>query len=148
MKKIVLYTFFVLVALPAFSQKKGKGSIEIVADKKVAELVDLHVLFNERIRTIPGYRIMIASLSGNNSKSNAFGIKDNFQKSNTDVTAYLVFEEPNFKVKVGDFKTQLEAFAFLQQIKSTYPNAYIIKDNVYPNKFVSTDQSTDDDLDN
>ena len=48
-----------------------------------------------------------------------------------EIKAYLVFDEPNFKVKVGDFVSKLDAFVFLQKIKSQYPCS-IIKDNVYP----------------
>ena len=36
------------------------------------------------------------------------------------MTAYIVFDEPNFKVKVGDFRTRLDAYVYLQYIKNNY----------------------------
>ncbi|MBO4593599.1 MAG: hypothetical protein J5678_05350, partial [Bacteroidaceae bacterium] len=57
--------------------------------------------------------------------------------------AYIVYDEPNFKVKVGDFRTRLEAYAFLQEIKDVY-KGYIIKDNIYAEPPQQLDFAPDD----
>lgn len=126
-----------LTAISAQAQQRGK--VKIDADPKISELVEKNVEFNKKNKTIPGYRVLIASLSGNNSKSAAFRTKDNFLLEYPDMGVYVVFEEPNFKVKVGDFKTRLEAFAFYHQIKDQYP-ATIIKDNVFFSKIDTQEQ--------
>ena len=59
------------------------------------------------------------------------------------VQAYIVFDEPNFKVKVGDFRTRLEAYAFLQQIKEVY-KGYIVRDNIYPEPPQQVEYAPDD----
>ena len=46
-------------------------------------------------------------------------------------------------MKVGDFRTRLEAYAFLQQIKDVY-KGYIIKDNINPEPPVVDDYAPDD----
>ena len=107
------------------------GHVNVVGDVAVKKMVEKHVEFNSRNRTIPGYRVQIASFSGVNSKSSAFELRDRFMVDYPEVQAYIVFDEPNFKVKVGDFRSRLEAYAFLQQIKEFY-KGYIIKDNIYP----------------
>ena len=94
-------------------------------------MVDRHVEFNNRVKTIPGFRVQIASFSGANSKTSAFNLRDRFALDYPSVQAYIIYDEPNFKVKVGDFRTRLEAYAFLQQIKEVY-KGYIIKDNINP----------------
>ena len=48
-----------------------------------------------------------------------------------------------FKVKVGDFRSRLEAYAFLQEIKEFY-KGYIIKDNIYPEPPEVNDFAPDD----
>lgn len=83
------------------------------------------------VNTIPGYRIQIASLSGSNSKQQAFSLKSTVQNMFPEVDVYIIFDEPNFKVKVGDFRTRLEAYGFLQKIKP-YHAGYIIQDNINP----------------
>ena len=120
-----------------------QGHITFKGDVAAARMVEKHVELNSRIKTIPGYRVQIASFSGVNSKTSAFNLRDRFLLDYPAVQAYIVFDEPNFKVKVGDFRTRLEAFAFLQQIKETY-KGYIIKDNINPEPPEQTEFAPDD----
>lgn len=132
----ILFGLTFLVCLTGQAQTPGntrskQGNIEVVGDTRVAQMVEKHVAFNEMVSTTPGYRIQIASLSGSNSKQQAFVVKDQFKTCYPNVEVYIVFDEPNFKVKVGDFRSRLEAFAFLQEIKSAYPG-HIIQDYINP----------------
>ena len=115
----------------------------ITGDVAVTQMVKKHVELNGMVKTIPGYRVQIASFSGTNSKVSAFNLRDRFLLDYPAVQAYIVFDEPNFKVKVGDFRTRLEAYAFLQQIKEAY-NGYIIKDNINPEPPQQTEFAPDD----
>ncbi len=119
------------------------GQLHIVGDVAATQMVERHVELNQRVKTIPGYRVQIASFSGANSKTSAFNLRDNFLTDYPTVQAYIVFDEPNFKVKVGDFRTRLEAYAFLQQIKETY-KGYIIRDNIYPEPPIQDEYAPDD----
>ncbi len=125
---------------------QSRGSVQITGDTKVTNLVEKHVQFNEKSKTVPGYRLQIASLSGVNSKAQAFAKKQQFMEQYPDVTAYIVFDEPNFKVKVGDFMSRMDAFYFMQKIKGTY-SCSIIKDNVFPVRWNPEDFDSDDDTD-
>ena len=107
------------------------GRVTVKGDVTIDEMVERHVEFNNRLNAIPGYRVQIASFSGTNSKTSAFNLRDQFMLDHSEVQAYIVYDEPNFKVKVGDFRTRLEAYAFLQQIKDVY-KGYIIRDNINP----------------
>ncbi len=142
-KYLILFVFVLIPTILVWGQRGGK--LEIIADSRIPDLVDLHILFNEKSQTVPGFRIIIASLSGNYSKSSAFKMKNTFLSNHENTQVYISFEEPNFKVKVGDFRTKLEAFCFFQKIKATYPNAYIIKDNVYTFKLKSGDTIENED---
>jgi hypothetical protein len=42
---------------------------------------------------------------------------------------------PDYSVRVGDFRTQLEAQKYLEQIKEVYPSAFIVPDRVEPPRF-------------
>ena len=120
-----------LVWSQSYSTNRSRGRVEIKGDVAVAQLVQKHIELNERIRTIPGYRIQVASLSGTSSKNRAFEMKDRIREAYPGVEAYVVFDEPNFKVKVGDFRTRLEAYVFLQHIRMDFPGT-IIRDNIFP----------------
>lgn len=135
----LIFNFSFFIA-PVFSQ----GSrFSVTGDVAVNAMVERHMEFNNRVKTIPGFRVQIASFSGANSKNSAFSLRDRFVIDYPAVQAYIVFDEPNFKVKVGDFRTRLEAYAFLQQIKEVY-KGYIIKDNINPEPPTVEDYAPDD----
>lgn len=131
MRRVFLLFLSMTLTFGAVSAQNRKGTIEITGDIKVGELVKKHVEFNERLRTVPGYRVQIAALSGPNSRNQAFELKSRFKESYPDVEVYIVFSEPNFRVKVGDFTSKLDAYVFMQRIKDTYPGT-IVRENVYP----------------
>lgn len=132
-----------LLAILCLSALPCRAQLHIVGDVAATRMVERHVELNQRVKTIPGYRIQIASFSGTNSKTSAFNLRENFLTDYPAVQAYIVFDEPNFKVKVGDFRTRLEAYAFLQQIKDTY-KGYIIRDNIYPEPPLPEEYAPDD----
>ncbi|MBQ1408982.1 MAG: SPOR domain-containing protein [Bacteroidales bacterium] len=131
MRRLFLLALCMTLSAASLLAQSRKGTIEITGDVKVSELVKKHVEFNERLRTVPGYRIQIASLSGPNSRNQAFELKSQFKESYPDVEVYVVFSEPNFRIKVGDFTSKLDAYVFMQKIKDTYPGT-IVRENVYP----------------
>lgn len=130
--KVLTVAMALSLSATAFAQTHPKrGHTQIIGDVAVQQLVEKHQAFNERVKTIPGFRIQIAALSGNNAKARAFGLKQQFAEMYPDVPIYLIYDEPNFRIKVGDFLTKLDAYSFLQKIKATYPGT-IVKDNIYP----------------
>lgn len=126
---IILLT--TLLTLATAEAQNNKGKIEITGDTKVSALVKKHIEFNEQIKTVPGYRVQIAALSGANSRNQAFELKGQFKNDFPEVEAYIVFNEPNFRIKVGDFTSKLDAYVFMKKIKDKYPGT-IVRDNVYP----------------
>lgn len=130
MKKAIILLFLFASAISLTAQTR-KGKIEITGDVKVSELVLKHIEFNEKMQTVPGYRVQIASLSGPNSRDRAFEMKRRFKELYPDVEVYIIFTEPNFRVKVGDFTSRLDAFVFMKRIKDSYPGT-IVGENVYP----------------
>ena len=108
--------------------RKDSGTVTIYQDKLVDELVQKQVKLNEAGSNQDGYRIQIFSDSGNNSKTKAQTVMDEFLANHPEVKAYLAFKSPNYKVKVGDFRSRLDAIRYLNQINTDYPNAFIISD--------------------
>lgn len=146
MKKQALLTLAILSLGAIVSAQTGQ--VYVTGDVAVNQMVEKHIEFNNRVKTMPGYRVQIASFSGTNSKNSAFNLRDQFMTDFPLVQAYIVYDEPNFKVKVGDFRSRLEAYAFLQEIKEIY-KGYIIKDNIYAEppdlqEFAPDDQESDE----
>lgn len=47
-----------------------------------------------------------------------------------DFTTDQEYQQPNFVVLVGDYKTKLEAFEALKKIQPEFPNAFIVKSKI------------------
>jgi hypothetical protein len=55
----------------------------------------------------------------------------------------MLFRTPDFKVRVGDFRTRNEALALKEQIKKSYPNAFLVKDIIQFPKLYTDKQSNE-----
>ncbi|MBP7451013.1 MAG: SPOR domain-containing protein [Flavobacteriales bacterium] len=56
--------------------------------------------------------------------------KRTFLQLNPDTPAYLSWLAPNFRLRVGDLRTRLEAEHLLRELKTTYPGSYIVSDEI------------------
>ncbi len=123
------YKLLALAVLTAVFQITAAQVPVIIEDPKVEELIAKHIEFN-KANAPKGFRVAIFSEAGNNSKSLAINERNAFAEIYSDIGIYMIFDEPYFKIKVGNFKTRLEARKFLEKIKNLYPNAYIVKDDI------------------
>lgn len=96
-------------------------------DSLVKVLMNRHVALNQVKRTMPGYRVQIY-FGPQRAKANE--VKTDFLKIFPKTGAYLSYQQPNFKIRVGDFKTRLEAMKFLKEIQSLYGTSFLVKDEV------------------
>ncbi|MEG1910671.1 MAG: hypothetical protein RR190_06840, partial [Bacteroidales bacterium] len=86
-----------------------------------------HIEYNQNFPP-QGFRLILFVQSGNHSKNACTEAKNLFLASYPFESAYVIFDEPYFKLKVGNFRTRMQAQYFLNLIKTTYPQAYIAKD--------------------
>ena len=100
-----------------------------IGDARIDSLLRLNVMQNKKFPTVPGYRIQIFKGSGNNALNDALVVRDKFT-AKYHVPAYITFNEPYYRVRVGDFRTRVDAIRFLQRIKRQYPLAWEIQDEV------------------
>ena len=104
--------------LNCFSYTQNSGNVNIIKDYRVDYLLDKHLSIAKYEQTIDGYRVQIFFDAGNNSQTNANHSRTEFMKRQPDVEAYIIFDSPYYKVRVGDFRTRLEAQHFLNSSSS------------------------------
>ena len=56
-----------------------------------------------------------------------------YLESNIEDEVRLIYEQPNYKVKVGGYLTKLDAYSMCVSIRKMYPLAIIINDNIVIN---------------
>jgi hypothetical protein len=130
----LILTFVSILILPwmGLSQNSltATGKSEIIQDQRVDVLLNKHIRINELNKTIEGFRIQIFSDSGNNSKASAQSLRDEFMGKYPSLGVYLTFKSPNYKVRIGDFRTRLDAQRWLNDISVDFPNAFIVTDQI------------------
>ncbi len=98
----------------------------VIQEQKITWLLEAHHQKMARERGIQGYRIQIHMDSGNQARLRTQRMRAEFEQAYPGVGVYVVYEEPHFKLRVGDFRSRLDARRFLERIVSDYPAAYIV----------------------
>ena len=107
------------------------GVIRIQGDSRVEQLIQLECSVNKKDYSFSGYRIQILSVTTNNSNLDSLHrYCDVFEKAFPGVPSYLQYLDPDFKVRVGNFKTRLEAIPTLNKVRKKYPSSYIVKTTI------------------
>jgi hypothetical protein len=87
---------------------------------------------NKNSTGIPGYRIRIFSESGVGAKEEQQRVKARFLTLYPDIDAYYRYDEPFFKVYVGDCRTRSEVLQLMDRISRNFPNPFIVQDFIDP----------------
>lgn len=135
MKTIILLVAIICctsVFVQAQSLNPAKGKVEVIQDPKLNQVSNNYKKLNLQNAPIDGFRVQIFFESGPNSKSTATAKMNSFQTLYPEVKAYLSYKEPYYRVRVGNFRTLIEAVGFQKQISDEYPNAYTVKDKITP----------------
>jgi len=132
-KNLILTLLFLTLSGIALSQKVENLSY-VNRDPRIDRLIEKHRQYNQANPGVDGFRVQIFFDSGNNSKRAAQTAREKFMEVNPDVVAYLTFKAPYYRVRVGDFRTKLEAEGFLFQLATAYPNAFTVPDRIQIDK--------------
>lgn len=125
MKKIILLTILCVSFNLSFSQKGNKPDsiTTVIKDNRINSL-------NETYKSsfkLDGYRVQIYS---GNKKQPANQARSTFSRVHSKKKAHLDYEQPYYKVRVGDFRTKLEALKFKNKLIKHFPNCFIVSDEI------------------
>lgn len=125
---------FLILCSKTQAQSTTAPSIKIHADQRISKLLEHRAHWVDSVGSYEGFRIQIFSSSGALSKTEAIEEKAKFMTTYPGTTSYLVSQMPYFKVRVGDFRSRLDALKFYHEIRTTYPNAFVVPDKIVINK--------------
>ena len=125
---------FCLALFSFFKPSYGQGKIQIYSDPSIDEQE------NERINRrkaidgkVRGYRIMVGFYNSRTAANEKLTeVRNQFGQRYSSV---ILYEEPNFKVYLGEFTSKSEAEGALADIRKKYPGARIVDDLITPPKF-------------
>lgn len=107
-----------------------KGSLKLHQDSRIDSLVMKQRQIYANDSTIDGFRVQIFMELGNDAVRHADSVKAVFERNYPDVPIYLIFGQPYYRLRVGDFRTRLEAENQYQQLKDEYENSFVTADRI------------------
>jgi len=109
---LIATTLFTLCAASSYAQ------VTINQEANIAEAMELK---KEVARNESAFQVQIYNGNITEANKTLLEAKNTFQ-----YPVLLSFESPNYKVRIGSFRTRLEAEKNLFEIKKTYPAAFVV----------------------
>lgn len=108
---------------------RAENNINPTATRTVVKLgakeVDKKIARRVKAR---GFRVQI--YAGGN-RNDAYAVQARFQSAFSDIGSYVTYDEPNYRVKVGDFRSRSEATNFMRELRSQYSNVFVFTEDIW-----------------
>lgn len=129
--KYFLVTSLILFAIGATAQ--DSSSVVVHKDPRLDVLLKKQGDINAAIkkanaRTARGYRLLVINT---NKRDEAIAAKTKVYTAFPELKAYLVYQSPYFKLKVGNFKTREEAVQYQKSLGFYFPKGvFVLADTI------------------
>jgi hypothetical protein len=140
MKKILTVLW---CCLSAAAVAQNKGTVSVVKDPLIDSLIAKRIELNLKPTTAPvavstgkpgttivsqmGYRVQIFYGS---DRREVFNEQSKFNNSYPELNTYITYKQPNYYLRVGDFRTRLEAQRFMNELRGTFPTLFIFREKI------------------
>lgn len=145
MKRIPVLLLFILALRPAVSQSIIRtaelidktsagatgGELFIFHDAAIDTLISRHIEANRIAGAIDGYRIQVFRKAGPTARDEAAKVMARIISDFPDLKPYYEFESPNFFiVRIGDFRTRIEATRVLSRVRTAFADSYLVRQKI------------------
>lgn len=129
MKKAFIFIIFIFTFTGSFAQK---GEVIVIKDPLIDSLIAKRlavyktsgeVNIGKPIVSSYGYRVQIFYGS---DRREVFSQQARFKGTYPKYNTYIIYKEPNYYVRVGDFRTRLEAQYLMSELRPTFPTLFIL----------------------
>ena len=122
MLKIRILPVFISVCLFSISANSQENSIRY-NDTLTKKFYNLKKEYSKRVFESTFYTIQIYY----GGLEEADSILEDFRENYQEIKSNLIFETPNYKVRIGEYKDINIASQKLEEIRRIYPSSFIIK---------------------
>ncbi len=102
------------------------SGVRVIQSQEIIALSDRFIEEHTKNPTIQGFRVQV--FLGERAQANE--IANEFNADHEEIRADVTYLAPNFRVRVGAFRSQIEAEYYLEKIKHKYSNSYVVPDKV------------------
>ncbi|MBC8985566.1 SPOR domain-containing protein [Pedobacter sp. N36a] len=148
--KILFTSIFCCCSIVLFAQQKGE--VVVVKDPMIDSLIAKRIaLYTKSAGTAGGapvkpgaaivgqmgYRVQVYYGS---DRRQVFAEQARFKSAYQNLNTYITYKEPNYYLRVGDFRTRLEAQRLLNELRPMFPTLFIFREKINaPNLDYSND---------
>lgn len=124
-------TLLILIAILSYSgiSIAQKGDIQVKKDSRINALVakQSEVVPPDTKTKINGFRVQLYFDSDRGTINNA---RSRFISQYPRVDTYVEYNAPNYYLKVGDFRTRLEAEKIKAAMTAEFPTSFVIEEDI------------------
>lgn len=134
MRRQLIIAFFFTFFLVQFAVAQERGTVVVIKDPQIDSLISKRLALSQQGNTgnkvtSLGFRVQIFSGLG---RDKAFEEQTRFKSLFPGVTSYVSYTQPNYRIRVGDFRTKLEAQKFVNELNTQYPTLFIFAEKINP----------------
>ena len=118
----LLCCFLLLFALGTKAQ-----NVVVNSDPLLYSLVQQNIDHNKQTEGVQGYRVQIYFGS---ERKGAQDARQKFMQTYPETEAYLIYQQPYFKVRVGDYRDRFEAQAIYKKLLHEFDKVFIVPDRI------------------
>ena len=136
MKKI-FFAFLIFIVYKSNGQDVvDSNSIIVRKDPRIDLLVKKQAQINEETtkdarKTGKGFRLLVINTT---KRDDAIAAKAKVYTNFPELKAYLLYQSPYYKLKVGNFKDRKEAEEYQKKMKYYFPSGVFIMNDIIENK--------------
>ncbi|MFV0592593.1 MAG: SPOR domain-containing protein [Draconibacterium sp.] len=102
--------------------------LQVERDPVLDKMLEWHIEKNHEKEGMDGFRVEIFFSSNMDAKEQALKTKVDFLSDYPEYAVHIKFVAPNFRVRVGDFRSKNEAWKLYKKIQKDYPTAFVVPD--------------------
>ncbi len=121
------FSFLFVIFTFTISLHAQNKFVQIQSDSKLDTLINKNIAENKSTNAIAGFRIQIFFGS---ERKNALDAKAKVLQLFPDADVYLLYQQPYFKVRVGDYRTKLEAHHMFKELLPHFDKIFIVPDKI------------------
>ncbi|MBO0930977.1 SPOR domain-containing protein [Fibrella aquatilis] len=96
-------------------------------NKRVDAILDTMAVQSRRVRYAPGYRVQVYV---GNERAAADAAKLQLYQQFPELSAYMTYQQPTYRLKVGDFMRRMDIDRYMPKLKAVFPSAQSQPDKV------------------
>ncbi|SDL97628.1 SPOR domain-containing protein [Pedobacter antarcticus] len=142
-----LFLTLILCIFSLFSFAQQRGEVKVIKDPLIDSMIERRIQLSKKpaagSTTAPvtaggvrkagpivsqmGYRVQVFYGA---DRRQTFAEQNRFKALHPKLNTYITYKEPNYYLRVGDFRTRLEAQRLMNELRGIFPTLFIFREKI------------------